>query len=143
MAKQLTFDKNLVEYEINGDFTVSFNPADEEFAAKLEDMFYSLEGLQERLAGEKSFSKFRELDAEMRQKIDGLLGDGASDALFPDMNCFAIANGLPVWMNLAMALYDEVTEAYAREFGKTDARFEAHKAKHDKMMLKYRAKGKK
>lgn len=142
MAKQLSFNKNIVEYDINGDFTVSFNPADEEFAAKLEDMFGSLEGLQERLAGDKSFSKFRELDAEMRQGIDGLLGDGAADALFPDMNCFALADGLPVWMNLALALYDEVLEAFAREFGKTDARFKAHRAKYDKLMAKYRRGGK-
>lgn len=142
MANQLVFDKGLVEYDINGDFTVSFNPTDEEFAAKLEDMFGSLDALQEKLAGDKSFSKFRELDAEMRQRIDVLLGDGASDALFPDMNCYAIANGLPVWMNLVLALMDEVTEAYEREFGKTDARFKAHNAKYQKMLAKYRSKGK-
>ena len=140
MAKQLSYDKGLVEYDINGDYTVSFNPTDEGFVAKLEETFGSLDELQGKLASDDVFSKFGELDAEMRAKIDGLLGDGASDALFGDMNCYAIADGLPVWMNLVLALLDEVSEAYEREFGKTDARVKAHNAKYDALMAKYRKK---
>lgn len=139
MAKQLTFDNSLKEYEING-VAVSFNPTDEEFVARIEETFASLDDLQEKLAGDASFSKFRELDADMRVKIDGILGDGIADKLFPNMNCYAIANGLPVWMNLILALLDEVSEAYEKEFGKTDARFKAHSEKYDAMMRKYRKK---
>ncbi len=138
MAKQLTFDKNLVEYDINGDYTLKFNPTDEGFVARLEALFESLEGLQGRLAEGKGFAQFGELDAEMRAQIDALLGEGASDALFADMNCYAIADGLPVWMNLVFALLDEVADAYEREFGKTDARVKAHNAKYDALMAKYR-----
>ena len=140
MAKQLTYSKGLVEYDINGDYTVSFNPTDEEFVAKLEETFSSLDELQSNLGGEVSFTKFRELDAQMRGQIDGLLGIGAADALFGGMNCYAIADGLPVWMNLVLALLDEITEAYEREFGKTDARVKEHTAKYDAMMAKYKVK---
>ena len=140
MAKALDFDKGLVEYEVNGDYTFSFNPTDEGFVAGMEEALGALEGLQGRIAGDKSFAAFRELDAEMRAIIDGLLGDGASEALFGGMNCYAIADGLPVWMNLFLALMDEVAEAYEREFGKTDARFKAHEEKYGAMMAKYRGK---
>lgn len=141
MAKLIEFEKGLVEYDIGGALTVRFNPTDEGFIAKIEDTFASLDGLQERLAEDGSFSQFGELDAQMRAKVDGLLGDGAADALFEGMNCFAIADGLPVWLNLMLALMDEVSDACEREFGRTDARFGEHKAKYQKMMAKYRAGG--
>lgn len=142
MAKSLSFADNLVEYEINGRATVRFNPTDETFVAKLERAFGSLDGLQDELASDTGLDRFAQLDREMRETIDGLLGNGVADALFPDMNCYALADGLPVWMNLVLALVDEVGEAYEREFGKTDARLKAHSSKYDAMLAKYR-RGKK
>ena len=140
MGKSLSFDTGVVEYDINGAVKARFNPTDESFAAKVEKSFDALEGLQDRLEGTDGLEGFAELDAEMRATIDGLLGDGVSDALFHDMNCYAIADGLPVWMNLMLALMDEITEAYEREFGKTDARVKSHGEKYDALLAKYRRK---
>lgn len=143
MAKALTFDTGAVEYEINGATTVRFNPTDEGFVSRLYDAFGSLDGLQATLGdGEGDvLEKFARLDEDMRGTIDGLLGEGVADALFPGMNCYAIADGLPVWMNLVLALLDEVTEAYEREFGKTDERLRAHSAKYDAIVAKYGRRG--
>lgn len=138
MAKSLKFDTGLVEYDINGVAKVSFNPTDETFVHNLEGTFGRLDGLQGKLSDGEGFGSFVGLDKEMREAVDGLLGAGVSDALFPNMNCYAIADGLPVWMNLMLALLDEVSEAYEREFGKTDRRVRAHKAKYDALMAKYR-----
>lgn len=138
MAKALSFETGLVEYEVNGAVTVRFNPTDESFVARLEQAFGTLDHLQDALAEDGGFARFGELDREMRSVIDGLLGDGVADVLFPGMNCYAIADGLPVWMNLVLALLDEVSEAYEREFGKTDGRISEHNAKYDAMLAKYR-----
>lgn len=147
MAKTLSFETGLVEYDLNGAVTVRFNPTDESFVSKLYDAFGELDDLQAKLtdgggdAGDV-LKRFGDLDADMRGTIDGLLGAGVADAAIP-MNCYAIADGLPVWCNLMLALLDEVTEAYEREFGKTDGRIKAHSAKFDAMMAKYgRRKGK-
>lgn len=140
MAKSISFDSGLVEYEING-VQVSFNPTDETFVHKLEGAFHALDNIQGELDGSAGFEQFIQMDRDMRGIIDGLLGDGISDKLFPNMNCYALADGLPVWMNLMLALWDEVAEVYEREFGKTDNRMKAHNAKYDAMMSKYR-KGK-
>ena len=131
----------MVEYEING-VPVKFNPTDESFTNRLYETFGVLEGLQNAFAEGDGFEKFSELDKDMRAIIDGLLGDGIADKLFEGMNCYALADGLPVWMNLIMALLYEVTEAYEREFGKTDARVRAHKKKYGAMIAKY-SRGKK
>ena len=141
MAKTLSFETGIVDYEING-VPVSFNPTDETFVSGLYATFGSLERLQTAFAEGDGFEKFTELDRDMRAQIDGLLGEGASDGLFPNMNCYALADGLPAWTNLFMALLYETVGAYEREFGKTDARVKAHRKKYDAMMAKYR-KGKK
>lgn len=140
MAKSLTFETGVVEYDINGLATARFNPTDEGFVMKLYESFGSLDELQATLAKggpESALEAFPKLDADMRQVIDGLLGDGVADALFAEMNCYALADGLPVWMNLVLALLDEVSEAYEREFGKSDARLKEHTAKYDAIMAKY------
>lgn len=144
MAKALTFETGVVEYEINGAATVRFNPTDESFVSKLYEAFGKLDGLQgthgEGDAGD-ALKRFGDLDADMRATIDGLLGEGVADAAIP-VNCYSIADGLPVWCNLLLAILDEVTEAYEREFGKTDGRMKAHGEKFNAMMAKYGRKGK-
>lgn len=139
MAKSLTFETGLVDYDING-VAVRFNPTDETFAQGLYEAFNTLDKLQTAFAEGDDFSKFAELDKDMRAIIDNLLGVGVADALFEDMNCYALADGLPAWTNLVLALFGEVSEAYEREFGKTDARVKAQNAKYEKMLAKYKGK---
>lgn len=142
MAKSLTIADNCREYDLNGKVTVRFNPTDESFVAKLEDTFGAMSELQDTIESDGSFAKFADLDRDMRGKIDDLLGTGVSDALFGSMNCWALADGLPVWLNLILAILDEVSEVYEQEFGKSDKRVKAHNAKYEAMMAKYRKKGK-
>jgi hypothetical protein len=138
MPKSLTFNTGIVEYDINGKVVVSFNPADETFSKKLFDAFDALNKLQNDFASGGSFDKFIELDSEMRSIIDDLLGEGVSDALFGGMNAYALADGLPVWSNLLMAIFYEVADAYALEFGKTSEQIKAHKKKYGALLAKYR-----
>jgi hypothetical protein len=142
MAKTLSFETGLVDYDINGAYVARFNPADESFAQKLYEMIQMLDDAQDGLSSSDGlFEGFGELDAQMRAAIDGLLGEGAAAALFPGMNCYALSGGLPVWVNLALALADEVAEAFAREYGETDARLASYTGKYKAMMEKYRMKG--
>lgn len=148
-AKVLSFDDGLVEYEINGKATARFNPTDAAFAERLYKAFADLEARQDEFQrkvseigedGEAMFAYAKERDGEMRGIIDALLGKGVADALFPDMNCYALADGLPVWINLMFALADEINSAYASEQGKADPRLQGYGDKYKAMMAKYRRK---
>lgn len=147
MAKVLSFDTGLVEYEINGAATVRFNPTDAAFTERLYDTFTSLDKRQDEFKskveeiggdGAAMFEYANERDKEMRGIIDGLLGEGVADALFPDMNCYALADGLPVWINLMFAIADEIQAAYTAEQKKTDPRVAGYNKKYEDMMQKYR-----
>ena len=148
-SKSLSFDTGVVEYEINGMATARFNPTDAAFAERLYDAFTELDARQDefekRVAeigedGEAMFAYAKERDEEMRGIIDGLLGEGVADALFPDMNCYALADGLPVWINLMLAVADEVATAYEGERGKGDPRLKAYDGKYHDLLKKYKGK---
>lgn len=147
MGRALSFDTGLVEYTINGAATVRFNPTDAAFTERLYQAFSDLDERQEEFQrrvdeiggdGAAMFAYAKERDAEMRGIIDGLLGDGVADALFPDMNCYALADGLPVWINLMFAVADEIQAAYAEEQKKADPRIAGYNERYQGMMRKYK-----
>lgn len=149
MAKSLNFDTGRVEYVLNGAVTVSFNPTDTAFVERVHKLFTDLESKQDEYQrrideigedGAAMFAYAAERDAEMRGLIDGVLGEGVADALFPDMNCYALADGMPVWVNLMFAIADEIDEAFGKQQKKADPRIRKYNAKYEAMRRKYRRK---
>lgn len=147
MGKSLQFDTGLVEYDINGMATVRFNPTDADFVKRLYKTFTDLDARQEEFQakvkeigedGDAMFAYADERDKEMRGIIDNLLGDGVADALFPNMNCYALADGLPVWINLMFAIADEIQAAYDTQQKRSDPRIAGYNKKYGAMMKKYK-----
>jgi hypothetical protein len=149
MAKSLSVDTGLVEYDINGVTKAYFNPTDANFVERLWQTFTDLDARQDEFQreidsigddGAKMFAYATERDKEMRGIIDNLLGEGVADALFPNMNCYALAGGLPVWMNLMFAVADEIQDAYTTEQKRTDPRVKSYSKKYNAMLKKYQGK---
>jgi hypothetical protein len=143
-VKELNFDSGLVAYSLNGKCEVSFNPTDSSFVERLYKSFEELDKKQEgykasmeKMQDKKEIFDFaRERDAEMRGILDTVFGVPVSDALFGDMNVYAIANGLPVWCNLMLAIMDEVDTAFAREQKAANPRIAKYTAKYQKYQKK-------
>ena len=142
--KELNFESGLVTYSLNGKCEVIFNPSDSNFVERLYSAFEDLDKEQEgykatieKMANKREIFEFaRERDSEMREIIDGLFGVPVSDALFGGMNVYALANGLPVWCNLMLAVMDEVDSTYAREQKATNPRIAKYTAKYQKYQKK-------
>lgn len=138
--KELVFDTGLVTFSVNGACEVSFNPTDSEFVKRLFDAFDTLDKKQdaykaeiEKTADKKQiFEIARERDKEMREIIDSVFETPVSDLLFGSMNVYALADGLPVWCNLMLAVMDEVDTTFAREQKVTDARIKKYTEKYHK-----------
>lgn len=77
-----------------------------------------------------------ERDAEMRGIIDGVFEAPVSESVFGGMNVYAIANGLPVWCNLMMAVMDEIDTTFTREQKLTNPRISKYTAKYQKYQKK-------
>ena len=142
--KELNFESGLVSYSLNGKCEVSFNPTDSNFVERLYSAFEDLDKKQESYKNQiekmedkkKIFEFARERDAEMRGFIDSVFISAVSDALFGEMNVYAIANGLPVWCNLMLAVMDELDTAFAREQRTTNTRIKKYTDKYQKYQKK-------
>lgn len=138
MANQLTFSTGLVEYELNGRVTVAFNPTDADFIERIFDSFDELDRRQEGYSAEIEaqtdnagvFAVARRMDSEMRVVIDAALGDGVAEGVFGAMNVYALADGLPVWCNLMLAIIDEMDSGFAREKKASNPRVQKYLAKY-------------
>lgn len=134
----IQFATGLVDYNLNGRCTVSFNPTDSAFVERLFNTFDTLDKKQEaykaeieRIADKKEIFRIAcERDAEMRKMIDGVFGAPVCAALFDGMNVYAMADGLPVWCNLMLAVMDEIDTSFAREQKLTNPRISKYTAKY-------------
>lgn len=138
-TKALSFDTGLVTYDLNGKIKITFNPTDSAFVERLFNVFSDLDKKQEsyraeveRATNREVFEIARKRDAEMREMIDGVLGSGVCNALFADMNLYALADGLPVWANFLLAIMDEIDTVFAREQKQTNVRIRKYSQKYHK-----------
>ena len=137
--KALSIETGIVTYDLNGKVKLSFNPTDSAFVERLFKTFDALDKKQEEYKAEVDKAEKREIfaiarkrDAEMRELIDSALGVPVCDAVFGGMNVYALANGLPVWANLLLAIMDEMDTSFAAEQKKTNTRIRKYSEKYKK-----------
>lgn len=136
----IRFETGLVDYDINGRATVRFNPTDSFFVERLFRTFDALDRKQEdyqaeidRLSDNREvFEIARARDAEMRAMVDEALGAPVCDAVFGGMNVYAVADGLPVWCNPMLAIFDLIDTTFAAEQKKTNPRIAKYTAKYQR-----------
>lgn len=78
------------------------------------------------------FEIARARDAEMRAMVDEALGAPVCDAVFGGMNVYAVADGLPVWCNLMLAIFDLIDTTFVAEQKKTNPRIAKYTAKYQR-----------
>ena len=133
---ELNISTGVKEYRLNDKCTVFFNPSDPAFADRLYTAFEELKKKQdardndvEKMSARERFDWLSQMDKEMRETIDGVFGQSICEALFGRVSVYAIADGAPLWMNLMLAIMDELDEGIKRE-----------KAFHNERLAKYTKK---
>lgn len=138
--QELNFSTGLVTYALNGASQVSFNPTDTAFVEKLFAAFDTLDKRQEAYKAEVErtadnraiFDTARRMDGEMREIVNGVFGQDVCTPVFGGMNLYALADGLPVWANLMLAVMDEIDTSFAREQKAMNPRIEKYRRKYHK-----------
>lgn len=136
--KELSATSGLVTYTINGTCKLTFNPTDSLFAKKLFDAFDELDTKQEeykakveRTANKREiFDTAREMDKDARHVMENAFGFDICTELYGSMSVYALADGLPVWVNLMLAIMDEIETGYAKEQKMTNQRIKKYSEKY-------------
>lgn len=142
--QNIKLDTGLQTYRINDACEVSFNPTDSGFVKRLYTAFDELKAKYDAYTAEveaKSgsaalFDVIGRLNAETREIIDWLFEKPVCESVFGAMNVYALADGLPVWMILMLAVLDVVDAKLAQENERANPRLE-------KYLTKYRKGGRK
>lgn len=114
--------------------TLTINPTDAGFVKALFDAFNQLSGEQDDLEQSDNpddvLTALDGLDAHIRAELDRVLGEGTCSKAFGAVNCTALADGMPVWVNFCLAILSvcegeakaaheesrKKVEAYTRKF---------------------------
>ena len=137
---ELHFSTGVREYTINDVCTVHFNPTDSYFVERLYNTFEALDKKQEKFRAQidgmtdnrEIFRVSRAMDEEMRADVNVVFGKDVCGELFPDMNVYAMADGLPGWANFLLMIIDEVDGSAQAEQKRTSARVDKYLAKYRK-----------
>ncbi|MBQ0067676.1 MAG: hypothetical protein KBS60_05810 [Phascolarctobacterium sp.] len=138
----ISFDLGIKEYQI-GAFTAHFNPTDMNFIERVFDAFEKLDNLQvkysteltenkDKMQGNELFDLTKRMNIDMRTVLDNLFGEGFSMDVFNTLHVYAMADGLPAWSNLMLAIVDELDESFVSEKKKTNPRIQQYISKYTK-----------
>lgn len=136
----LKFDVGVKEFTLNDNVTVRFNPTDMAFIERLYDTFTGLDEEQDALKKRINesndyvgiFDAAREIDSNMRSKINSLFDTDICTPLVGDINIYALADGFPIWANLLLALMDVVDAGYTDNAKARNPRVEKYTKKYKK-----------
>ena len=139
MSNAIKFNTGLVDYDVNG-VTVKINPTDLAFIERIFDTFNRMDDKQEEYSKaieaakdtNKIFEVLRRMEAEMRAEIDGVFNAEVCEGIFGKLSVYALADGLPLWVNLMLALIDEMDSSFAREKRATNPRIKKYTDKYKK-----------
>lgn len=146
--RELSFDTGLVSYTIKGkdsdgnivsSFNVLFNPADEAFFNRLFDSLETLDSAMkeyrdntENADFKERFEHARNRDKKIEETVDSVFKDKVSKNAFDAVSPCALANGFPVWMNIAVAVMDEILENLSEEEKRVNDRVAKYTDKYKK-----------
>lgn len=127
-------------FNLNGKVEVSFNPSDQDFIERLYNTFDKLERKQDAYKYEMEkakgtaqiFKVARSRSDEMRGMIDDLFQQPVCEPLFGTMNLYSLADGLPIWVNLLMAVLDVVDANMTEQERKGNPRLQQFLARYKK-----------
>lgn len=143
--ENLDFSRGVTTFSLAGLCEVSFNPADTTFIERLYSTMEELRTRQDEFSkaaaevgpSREMFELSRKHDEAVKAAIDGLFNAPVSDALFSDVSPCASADGLPIWMNLLLAVMDQVENRVGGAEERANPRINKYMEKYRKYDKKY------
>lgn len=134
----LSISTGVVEYTLNDAVTLRFNPTDPAFAKRIYARFSELEAedkawrekIQATADATELLTLYDEGDRIFRSAIDDTLGEGVAAAVLGGVSALAMADGFPVWMNILLAVVDEMDTKITAEQSAANPRVEKYLKKY-------------
>ena len=138
MADIIRFDTGIKEFSLNEAVTVRFCPTDVDFAEKVFSVADTIDAKYEEFKdrvdkledNRKVFEEARIMDNEIRDQLNSIFDMDICTPLFGSMRTYSVADGLPVWANLILALIDTLDADMAEQKKRANPRLKKYIAKY-------------
>lgn len=143
----INIDLGIRQFNLGGKVSVEFNPTDIGFLEKLYGIMADLDKRQAEYekkareidleagteAGLAFFAMAHEADEYMRGQIDKLFGVDVCTPLLGDIHSYARStDGLPIWMSILMAVYDQMDASLTQADKDAMKRIQKYTGKYSK-----------
>lgn len=137
--KEINVAAGLETFKINDSFEIAFCPTDALFVERLFLAFDAVEAKQEEYGemtknaeGREIFTVAKRINEDIREIINSAFDCDICFEVFGNVCIMSLADGLPLWCNLLLALMDEVDTSFAREQKRTNPRIAKYTSKYHK-----------
>ncbi|MBR2680490.1 MAG: hypothetical protein IKE23_07020 [Exiguobacterium sp.] len=126
---EIKVNTGLITYNLGGKVEVAFNPTDMSFGDRLYKAIGTLCALQEKPLTENTEDLLADMlarDKEARAVLDGLFEKEVCKPLYDTISVFALADGLPLWANLLLAIMGQMQEGSSKRMKEAEARIKKY-----------------
>ena len=131
---EIKVNTGLVDYDLGGKVTVSLNPTDVMFGDKLFDAIDELCNISDEPLPDDTKEMLTVLldrDKRAREIIDNLFGKEVCRPLYDTISVFAIADGLPLWANLLIAILEQMQTGAEKRYAEVEKKIKKYTAKYE------------
>ena len=134
----LSVNTGIEEYTLNDNVKVRLNPTDPAFVKRIFNRFSELEAkdkawrekIRDLSKPEEVMAAYDEGEALFARAVDDILGEGTCRGVAGDTSVLSLAGGAPIWMNILLAIIDEMDSAIAREQKAANPKLEKYLKKY-------------
>lgn len=121
----------LKTFNVNDSCEITFNPADVAFLEvigntmdAIETKWHQYNANAKVMEPKEIFATARTLDSEIREEINSIFGVPVCDMVFGKTSMLALAGGLPLFMNLMLAIIDVMDVSITEEEKQSNPRLQ-------------------
>lgn len=133
----IVFEEGIKEFAINNDESriLRFNPSDIGLVDRIKNELEKIDVYaKDNLGDKENFDLAIELDKQLREHVDQMFYEGASQVIFADQNVMTTVNGMTIFERFFRSLLNTMEPYVKKEGRKSKEKIEKYRKQHDRIV---------
>lgn len=133
----IVFEEGIKEFAINNDENriLRFNPSDIGLVDRIKNELEKIDVYaKDNLNDKENFDLAIELDKQLREHVDQMFYEGASQIIFADQNVMTTVNGMTIFERFFRSLLNTMEPYVKKEGRKSKEKIEKYRKQHDRIV---------
>lgn len=133
----IVFEEGIKEFAINNDENriLRFNPSDIGLVDRIKNELEKIDVYaKDNLSDKENFDLAIELDKQLREHVDQMFYEVASQIIFADQNVMTTVNGMTIFERFFRSLLNTMEPYVKKEGRKSKEKIEKYRKQHDRIV---------